>query len=207
MNAENAPRKKMKPIVIILIILAALFVLCLIIGLISSGSPSGKATSTARSMTETIAAIPTETPIPTAAIPTPTFDPQAGLRKGLTVVLGSSNRNVERLRSLVFDVPNPGDVYIEWSINDNLTEDLIKASIKSDATELLKFIDQVGYPYNNVILYGYFPLVDVYGKSTEENVVKLVFYPATIQKIEWYGFNFENIYTIADESEIAPAVQ
>ena len=55
---------------IILIIIAALVFLCVIISIISTSTPSGKATATANAAA-TIAAIPTETPVPTeTAIPT-----------------------------------------------------------------------------------------------------------------------------------------
>lgn len=199
--------KKMKILPLILIILAVLFVLCFIIGLISNGSPSGKATATARSLTQTVEAIPTQTPVPTAAEPTATFDPISAYDQYISNVLGSGNRNVPRLRSIDFDMPSTGDIRISWNINDNLTEDLIKTGIQLDATDLLQAVDEGSIPFQRVILEGYFPMVDAYGKTTDEMVVHLIYNKDTIDKIQWSNFLYTNIYLIADKAVLAPAVQ
>ena len=76
-NNPKTPKPKRKKIFLIILgAIVGLVILCLVFGLISSSSPSGKETSTARSLTRTAESIPTETPFPTgtpqSAAPTQT---------------------------------------------------------------------------------------------------------------------------------------
>lgn len=198
MENQTAQKKKSGWVKYLLIGIGALVIICVIIALIS---PGGSSTA---DVTATPTTAPTQTPVP----PTPTSaDPREMLRASLTDVLGSSNRNVQRLAKLEFDNPAAGDILVQWAINDNLTEDFIKTGIQTDATDLLKTIAQSGIEFNNVFLFGYFPLTDAYGNSSEENVVILQYSKATVQKINWDGFMYDNIYTIADDTFLHPAVK
>ena len=87
-NLETPNPKRKKIILIILAAIVGLFILCMVFGLISSSSPSGKATSTARSMTRTAESIPTKTPFSTdTPIPTETPQPAAPTQTEAIVVV------------------------------------------------------------------------------------------------------------------------
>lgn len=181
-----------------------LAIICVVIALISPSEPGTTSETAVPTNTVEPTVIPTETAVPPTPIPE---DPREALRSSLVDLLGSSNRNVQRLANLEFDNPAQGDILIQWAINDNLTEDFIKTGIKIDATDLLKTVAQSGIEFNNIYLMGYFPLVDAYGNSKEENVVTLQFSKETVEKINWDGFLYDNIYLVADDATIHPAVQ
>jgi hypothetical protein len=197
-------KKKRNPFVTILIILGGLFVLFIIIGTIGNSTPSGQATSTARSQTQAILVSPTETQMPNTATPA---DPAKLYEEYIAVTLGFGNRDVPRLRFIEYDAPTTGDIRISWNINDNLTEEMIKTGIQTDARDLLRAVDEGIMPFQRVILEGYFPMVDAYGNTSDEMIVHLIFNKETVDKISWEGFLYENIYNIADNAVLAPAIQ
>lgn len=50
-----------------------------------------------------------------------------------------------------------------------------------------------------VTLFWQFPLEDAYGKSADENVIKITLTKATFEKIEWKSFDYNNYEVIADQ--------
>jgi hypothetical protein len=75
-NPVQPTKKRISVKMIILFSVIGLIVLCIIFGMVRSQNPSEEATSTAESLTNTIAAIPTVTPTPTTTnTPFPTETP------------------------------------------------------------------------------------------------------------------------------------
>ncbi len=193
---------KQKGIVKILIAFIGLNFLCCLCSVpISTLSPKSPAISTSVELpTEVLT--PTNTPEPTA-----TLEPRVALKSQIEGVLGSSNRNIPTLISLEFNNPEQGAIFINWAINDNLTEDLIVFGAKSDATDILKALAQSGTDYTYVILSGSFPMADKFGNSDEKNVVNLTFNKETVERINWDDFLSDNIYSIANEANVWVAFQ
>lgn len=50
-----------------------------------------------------------------------------------------------------------------------------------------------------VTLFWQFPLVDAYGKTSDENVIKISLTKDTFNKIEWKSFDYDNFETVADQ--------
>lgn len=142
---------------------------------------------------------PTEVPLPTV-----TLEPHAAFQAALVAALGPGNRDVPRLGEVTFD-DQPGEVWVRWAIDDNLTEGMIKGSAKHDAAKILRALATSGLDYQTIVMNGSFPMGDAYGKVTEDNVVNLTFYKATVDRIVWDNFDTDNIYVIADEAVIWPA--
>jgi len=136
------------------------------------------------------------------ASPIETLEPRAAFKAEVIEILGAGNRDVTRLESLNFNDPEEGAIFIEWAINDNLTEGFIKSGAKSDAFDILKSLAESGIDYTYVILSGTFPLQDQFGNAEEKHVVNLTFYKSTVAKINWENFLSDNIYNIADEAHI-----
>lgn len=212
---QSAPVKKSSALKIILIILGALFALCVIciggtmvadkMGFIPTLSPTPLPSTTAlpsATLPPTATLSPSATPPPTA-----TLEPQSALRIEIERVLGTGNRNIPRLTALNFNDPETNAIFVNWAINDNLTENLIIYGAKSDATDILKAIAQSGVDYTYVILSGSFSMVDKFGNTSESNVVNLTFYKTTVDKINWDNFLSDNIYTIADQAAVWVAFQ
>lgn len=145
-------------------------------------------------------AAPTATTEPTA-VP-PTLAPDEALRAAVADALGDSNRDVERLVGVVDDA---GRIEVDWAINDNVGEDMVKGGAQLDATEILKAIVASGYAYEFVLMRGTFPLVDQFGNIEEQKVVELFFEKPTVDQINFDNFDHRNVYDIADSAQIHPA--
>lgn len=196
--SQTAPAKKRPTFLIAIGGLIAICIVCICVsgtmnqlGLIPTPTPSSIPSST---LPPPPTDLPTETSTP--------LDPQSQLRIDIEKALGIGNRDVARLIQLNYDDPETGAIYVNWSINDNFTEDLIVFGAKSDATDILKAIARSGIQYTYVILSGSFPMSDAFGNSEERNVINLTFYKATVDKINWDGFLSDNIYVIADEANV-----
>jgi hypothetical protein len=142
---------------------------------------------------------PTE-PDPSEAEPGP-LDTADVLRQAVADALGSSNRERERLNSVEYD---GSQVTVMWAINDNLTQGFIKGGAKRDVVDILQTVAMSEMPFDAVTLRGTFPLVDEYGNSTETEVVRATYTRATVDRINWEGFIWENVYRIADDVQQHP---
>lgn len=146
-------------------------------------------------------AVPTDTPIPA---PTETLSPEESVGQIVHDALRTGNREVQRIQEL--RVANDGWVQIEWAINDNLSEDMIKRGAKRDVTDVAEALCKAGY-CDGLTMRGTFSMVDQYGNASENVVVEVVLRPETLEKINWDNFLFTNIYAIADTANIHPAFQ
>jgi len=168
------------------------------------------ATTVAPTTTEpatTAEPVTTAKPTTTAApkpIPSKTI-----LRAAVVKALGESNRDVKRLPGFT---ANEGEyIVLTWRINENLTEGLTKDSARLDAVNILKAIK--GVPehdrYQGVSLKGTYSLVDQYGNSSEDTVVRATYDRRTLEKInfELGGVDFKQIFEIADSGSVHPAFQ
>lgn len=120
--------------------------------------------------------------------------------------LGESNRNIQRLSSVNW---SEGDktLTIQWTINDNLTEDLLKRGAMMDIKDVLETIATKGIPYDYqaIVFRGTFSMRDVYGNSSEDQVLLISYQRSTIAKIIWDNFLTDDIYKVADTVWLHPA--
>ena len=146
---------------------------------------------------------PTSTPLPTYT-PKPTLSSQEILQSDIISALGKANRNVPRLASVKVD---QGAITVQWAINDNLFSDMISKSGKEDVVKILQAIVNSGQPYEMVHVVGTFSMKDAYGNVSEEPVVHATYSKTTIEKINWTGFDPDNVYQIADSATVHPQFQ
>ena len=217
-NAQAAPIKKpnRRLFVTVASVFAGLCAICLIVTAISNSTSSAakpglnvnsiqtSAVLTAWApSTETAQALEAPKPKPSPML-TQTADGHAALRSAILQALGNGNRNVPRLSGLNFDDPEAGAIFVNWTIDDNLTNDMIVYGAELDATHILHALADSKIDYSYVILSGSFPMVDPYGNSKESNVVTLTFNKPTVDEINWQNFLTENICKIADQTAIWP---
>ena len=145
----------------------------------------------------TQAALPTNTPVPSQT-------PAELLAVQLERTMAKSNRNLQRIQSTLM---NGTSLEIDWTINDNITEDLIKYSAKKDIFNMLRFIHGYDLEYEQIRLRGSFPLLDAFGNSEEQYVVVVIYNRSTVDEINYQRFIVDNMYIIADDIFIAPAFQ
>ena len=99
------------------------------------------------------------------------------------------------------------EIWVGWTINDNFIESWVKDGAKQDATKILKTIAESEIDYPRVWLSGTFSMQDVYGNVSETMVVSLWFDRATVDRINWSGITYHDIYLIADDAGIHPSFQ
>jgi hypothetical protein len=132
--------------------------------------------------------------------PVPIPVPQT-LRYAVGRVLGRSNRGVVK----VYKIENiDKNIEIIFTIDDNLTDGMIRDSAKIDVVEILKAVQSSGYDYAKVTAYGTFPLMDKFGNSEESVVIKASYTCNTINRINWQNFLYDNVYGIADSVWLHP---
>jgi len=137
--------------------------------------------------------LPTSTAIPQ---PTAALSALDALKEAISATLGDGNRNVRRLNSLTMD--DIDGISVQFAINDNLNEDLIRLGARRDVFRILELVHDSRIGYSSVGIVGTFPMKDSYGNVTEGKVVSLLYKKATIDKINWDGFDYDNMFEIAD---------
>jgi hypothetical protein len=114
------------------------------------------------------------------------------------------------VQGLTFDVkPGPdGDIVTaNFKIGENLTNGLTKDGARIDTMKILKYV-HAAYPnLAEVHVNGSADMVDKYGNSKDEQVVTLTYTRATLNKINWDGVDFHDMWNIADSAEVHPAFQ
>lgn len=198
----------------ILTIIGAIVVLCLVLVVIGSFLDGDTPTTTpaplAQNSPATLTSLPpTATQIPPTNTPTdvpeptPTIPPQEAFRAALSTALGDSNRDLDRIVKLEFGET----LVIDFTINENLTEDLIRYGAKMDFVTILKLLSVTEIPFTSASISGSYSLVDLYGNASETMVVYGLYTKDIISKINFSNFITDNVYILAEENFIAPAFQ
>ena len=125
--------------------------------------------------------------------------PEQRLRSEMISELGTSNRDVNRLQDLTYE---DSTVRVRWAINDNLTQGMLRTGARSDASDILRLIAESGLPYQTVEIQGTFPLVDLLGNSEESVVTQAAYTRATLDRVNWDDFLYDNVFLIAEGSTI-----
>lgn len=143
------------------------------------------------------------TDVPTA-MPTMIVDPRVAFEAAVRDALGTGNRNIPRLTEMKFDEFAAGEISLVWAINQGWDQDGIKRGAKRDAAAILHALALSGLSYSDIIMTGSYAMGDAFGNVTERNVITLTFDRSTVDKIDWDGFETDNVYQIADSSAIWP---
>jgi hypothetical protein len=123
--------------------------------------------------------------------------------------LGPANRkNVKRVDH-VFSGVNRGQpgIIVQFAINDNLTKNMVKLGAREDVANILQAIANSGTDYFSVRIAGTFSMVDKFGNAKEQFVIKATFNKETVDRINWKNFNSDNVFEIADDTDIHPAMK
>lgn len=146
---------------------------------------------------------PTSGPVQSVA-PATTATPASPtdtLRAAVAKALGKGRSGVERISNVSAGEPT----VVEWAIAENLTEGLTKDTARREATKILQALKDSGADYQTARMVGSFALVDQLGNTREGQVVMAVYDRATVDKINFSGFNFKNVFDIAEVAVIHPS--
>lgn len=131
-------------------------------------------------------------------------DDEGVLTNAVTMALGDSNREVERVAS----VKLKGDkVTVKWAINDNMGDDLIVRSSRMDVIKILKALEESDVVYLGAHLVGTFPLVDKKGNSEEETVLDATFDSTEFADVNWDGISNDDVLDLASKVKLHPAFE
>lgn len=129
------------------------------------------------------------------------------LQSAIEDALSRSNRGIERVSRFTDGGNASSQIVVEFTINDNLSADMIAGGAQIDCTTILKTIALSGAQYGSVRIIGTFPVQDAFGNAEETDVVQVTYQAATIQKINWASFQHKNVYIVADSATIHPLFQ
>ncbi|MEX1095339.1 MAG: hypothetical protein WED34_04785 [Planctomycetales bacterium] len=140
---------------------------------------------------------------PAAVAHAPALGTQERLRHEITEVLGSSNREgVMKVKEI--DVRGDA-VTVRFAIDDNLTEGYIKSGAKVDIVAILKAVQASGFSYRTVTVAGSFSMADKLGNASEDEVLRVTYQRSTVERINWSGFDNDNLYDIGESVWLHPA--
>lgn len=124
--------------------------------------------------------------------------------------LGSCNREgVDKISDLEIS-GSPETSYIvtlTFSIDDNLTEGMIKGGAQMDVFNLMKALYQSSYEMDVINIFGTFSMQDRYGNVTEETVLKCQLTHATGEKINWNNMLWDHFFEVLDSVWWHPVFQ
>jgi hypothetical protein len=145
---------------------------------------------------------PTKTPKPTIR-PTPIPSTMGRLESVLSNELRDSNRDVARVSEINKNEITE-QINITWTINDNLTEKLIRYGARKDIITILDTIYHSNVDFEEVFLSGTFSMVDQYGDSSEDIVIKALYTKSILDDINWDAeyILIDTIYDIALTSDV-----
>ena len=131
---------------------------------------------------------------------------QERLKQEVKKALGSSNRDVRRVRELNFN-ESIGFVLVRFSINDNLGGEAIRFGAQIDVSRILEAVVASKYPCQTIDINGTFSLSDQYGNAKESIVVKASYPRSVLDRINWRGFDPSNVYDIGEDVWMHPALR
>lgn len=174
--------------------LVALFLIGLVVSPFTSDSEKAdRATPVTTTGATATTAPAASTPSTTAST---TADPASALQASLAKELGKSNRDsVKRVEVKSADP----EVVVKWAINENVTDGLTKNQARRETVQILKVIrDFKRVDWTNVTLVGTYSLVDKLGNASEDRVFLGNYSRATVDSINFDGFDFKNAWEIAE---------
>jgi hypothetical protein len=124
-----------------------------------------------------------------------------------TTTKGPQPPQVQGLRWDIQPSPDGDIVTAKFKIAENLTKGLTKDGARIDTMNILKYAQQAYPNLAEVHVDASADMTDQYGNTTDDQVVTLVYTRATLNKINWHGLKFQDVWNIADSAEVHPAFQ
>ena len=195
-----------------MLLLAGLFVLVILVlcAALNLAMPfiAGPTPTPTNTPNPTPTSAPTATHIPTASpepVITVSTSPSDQIENLLWATLGWEARGLPKITDLTVET-DPIMVILSWTIADSFTEGLIKDGLWYDVRDVARALVESPYRVHRLSMEGSFPMKDVYGKVTEDIVVRVTFEEETLYQVEWTtgGIDIHNIYLIADDLYLHP---
>ena len=128
--------------------------------------------------------------------------PLNDLKASIASAIGSSNRDVPRINEVQL---SGSMLVISYTINDNLAKSWIKGMALDDMAKIIKTSQSSAVDWQTIDVQGTFPLTDRFGNTKEGIILHGQWPKGTIDRINWSGFNAENLPTITEDFFFHPA--
>ncbi|MFD5853887.1 hypothetical protein ACFWGC_27615 [Cytobacillus pseudoceanisediminis] len=124
--------------------------------------------------------------------------PENVLKKAVVKALGKkSNRDLDKVTKVSVNEQS-GAVTVQFAGDDNFSEKMIVSGIKMDIEKVLEAVRKSKINYKELNISVTFSMVDKLGNAKESEVVSLVYYKETIDKINFDNFLYDNVFDITD---------
>lgn len=144
--------------------------------------------------------LPTATPEPPTATPQPTATPS--LEDQILAAIGRVNRNAAPAPYILIDE----QVVVDFAGNDGLSNGMIRRDSQRRTMAVAQAVrDNTGNQHDIAITVT-FPLIDAFGNTSEQPVMRVRLTRATLEKINFDGFLIDNLPGIADYYWQHPAI-
>ena len=145
--------------------------------------------------------LPDRTTSTSTSTNTPASEPPDTFRTRIEEALRTSNRDVQRVSEARLQGQR---LFVQWAINDNLTANMVRGGARIDIRDILEVIADGSEPYTSVFLRGTFAMVDRLGNASESPVVEATYTKETIDRINLENFLTDNVYVIAEDTDLHP---
>ncbi|MBP0006249.1 MAG: hypothetical protein J7642_21445 [Cyanobacteria bacterium SBC] len=145
----------------------------------------------------------TPTPIPTQNL----IDPVDRLESEIEKLVKVNREGTRFDFTYTGSLGATGNIIVWFPLKDNFNSNMIRDGAKITVRNILRKIDESNIDYQQVRLAATFVLSDKYGNSSEEKVLMLTYSKATVDRINWDNFLFQNMFDLADEVWFHPAFQ
>ena len=81
----------------------------------------------------------------------------------------------------------------------------MRVGAQIDIVAILEAIHESDVNFREITVFGSFPMVDKYGNSSTDVVLKATFNRNAINKINWDTLLFDNVYDISESTWFHPA--
>lgn len=199
-NSTPKPKRRLLPIILGAVVLC---VLLAFVGALLSPSDPAAPTADSRATVPAIAVRSTNTPRPTATPrPAATSTVAPTLEDHILAAIGRVNRS---------DAPAPsiliGDqVVIVFPANDGLSAGMIRRDTQRRALAIAQAVRDNTDNGHDLRITASGPLIDAYGNTAEEHVMRISLDRPTLAKINFDGINPDNLPIIADQYWQHPAL-
>lgn len=131
---------------------------------------------------------------PPPVTPPPPTDPVEALRLDLTSDIDADRLIAVRLQGT--------RLVVEYRLTEGLTMNQTARINKRAVAAIAQKAHTSPIPFDSLFVAVVAALKDTYGHSSDSRVIVATYPRATLAKVNWAGFNFENIYEIADRPNV-----
>lgn len=152
------------------------------------------------------AAQPQQQPQAPKATPEPTPVKAPSIEEQIEKIIKDATNDNFKKATIAHDADGRLIVLTEFSGKENLTTSMTRKGTYMYGADIFQKIYSAGFPIKEVKETIYLPLVDKYGNSADEPVVRMTLKAETAKKINWEGVDKLEFAKVADTAWTHPAL-